>query len=167
MAKIVDIAAQIHEEIGEPTDISITSISFWLQTNVGALNVALNSNFSLDENTLEIGGLGEEEAAILKKMYECYFYGKRAKETMYAAGVDEVISVTSDGASVKKLNKGTLSKVYFDAQKQCKGDLDIMIKRYKRFVFRPVGLSGDDVIEADQISTDSRNVRIDQAGRVL
>lgn len=167
MAKIVDIAAQIHEEIGEPTDISITSISFWLQTNVGALNVALNSSFSLDENTLEIGGLGEEEAAILKKMYECYFYGKRYKENLGATGTDNVISVMSDGASVRKINKNEVAKNYLAAQKDCKEQINMMIKGYKRFVFKPVQIVGDDSIEEGTISSDTANVRVDERGQLL
>ena len=166
MAKIVDIAAQIHEEMGEPTDISIAAISFWLQTNLGKLNIAINGDFSLGDD-LEISGLGEEEASILKKMYECYFYGKRAKETLYAAGVDQVISVTSDGSSVKKLNKGTLSKTYLDAQKQCKEDLNMMIKGYKRFVFKPIQLVGDDTLAAGDISPQTRNSAVDQAGGLI
>lgn len=166
MAKIVDIAAQIHEELGEPSDMTIASISFWLQTNLGELNVLLNSDFVLGDD-LEVGGLGVEEAAILKKMYECYFYGKRMKETLYAAGVDQVISVTSDGSSVKKLNKGTLSKTYLDAQKQCKEDLNMMVKGYKRFIFKPLQNVGDDTLAAGDISPQTRNSVVDQAGRLL
>lgn len=164
MAKIVDIATQIHEEIGEPTDIGIASISFWLQTNVGKLNVALNSDFSLNETTLEIGGLGVEEAAILKKMYECYFYGKRFKETTGAAGTDQVIEVQSDGAKVRKIDKNQLSKTYLAAQKDCVEQLNVMIKGYKRFVFKPTQVAGDDSLSAGSISADARNSAVNESG---
>jgi|SRR6056300_331455 len=166
MAKIVDIAAQIHEELGEPSDMTIASISFWLQTNLGELNVLLNSDFVLGDD-LEVGGLGVEEAAILKKMYECYFYGKRYKENLGATGTDNIIQITSDGSSVKKLNKNEIAKNYLAAQKDCKQDLNMMIKRYKRLVFKPVNIVGDDSLPAESISTDTRNSSVDQSGGLL
>lgn len=164
MAKIKDIAAQIYEDLGEPSDMSIASISFWLQTSVGELNIKLNSDFVLDEDTLEIGGLGVEEAAIFKKMYDCYFYKKRMRETIGAAGVDQVIEVQSDGAKVRKLDKNQLSKTYLNIQRGCEEDLNRMVKQYKRFVFSPIQNVGDDTLEEYSISPYSKNVEVDSNG---
>ena len=41
-AKIVDIADEIHRELGNPTDLSVPPISYWLTTNLGQLNNLLN-----------------------------------------------------------------------------------------------------------------------------
>ena len=36
--KVVDIADEIHRELGSPSDLSISAISYWLRTNIGQLN---------------------------------------------------------------------------------------------------------------------------------
>jgi len=165
MAKIKDIAAQIYEDLGEPSDMSVASISFWLQTSVGELNIKLNSDFVLNEDTLEISGLGVEEAAIFKKMYDCYFYKKRMRETIGAAGVDQVIEVQSDGAKVRKLDKNQLSKTYLSIHKDCQEELDKMVKGYKRFVFSPTQTVGDDSISEGTISSEVKNTLVDSSGQ--
>ncbi len=52
--KIVDISDELFNELGEPDDISIASVAFWLRTNIGSLNVLLNKDYSINQSTLEI-----------------------------------------------------------------------------------------------------------------
>ena len=52
--KIVDIADEVYRELGEPADISIASVAYWLRTNLGRLNVLLNKPYLISETTLEI-----------------------------------------------------------------------------------------------------------------
>lgn len=65
--KIVDIADEIHRELGNPTDLSIPPISYWLSTNLGQLNNLLNLTLTLDEDDLEFStDLDGEQKVILK-----------------------------------------------------------------------------------------------------
>ena len=75
--KVVDVADEIYRELGSPTDTSVASISFWVRSNIGALNNHTNMEFTIDGSTLEVSylddddekvNLGIEDAAILKKM---------------------------------------------------------------------------------------------------
>ena len=54
MAKIVSIADEAYRELGDPSDLSIATISFWLRTNLGQLNNMLNIDAAIDESTLEL-----------------------------------------------------------------------------------------------------------------
>ena len=81
--KVVDVADEIYRELGRPEDTSIASISFWVRSNIGALNNHINMEFTIDGSTLEVNftddndekfNLGIEEASILKKMYLIYDY---------------------------------------------------------------------------------------------
>ena len=56
MAKIVSIADEVYRELGNPTDLSIATISFWLRTNVGQLNNLINIDASINQETLELDG---------------------------------------------------------------------------------------------------------------
>jgi hypothetical protein len=72
--KIVDISDELFNELGEPDDISIASVAFWLRTNIGSLNVLLNKSYTINESSLEVEGssteaFGINEKAIFKKLY--------------------------------------------------------------------------------------------------
>jgi hypothetical protein len=45
--KIVDVADEIYRELGEPNDLSLSSIAFWLRTNIGDLNILINKKFKI------------------------------------------------------------------------------------------------------------------------
>ena len=89
------------------------------------------------------------------------------RETMGAAGVDEIIQVTSDNMSVRKLNKNELSKTYLSIHKDCQEELDKMVKGYKRFVFSPISVVGDDFIKEDSVPADSTNLNVDKSGNLI
>ena len=72
--KVVDIADEVFRELGEPTILSIPAISFWLRANIGQLNNYIHTEFLVNTSDLEIKTsagveIGEEEKAVLKKMY--------------------------------------------------------------------------------------------------
>ena len=70
MAKIVSIADEVYRELGDPSDLSIATISFWLRTNLGQLNNMLNLDKVIDETTLELEEeLTVDQAVIFKKLY--------------------------------------------------------------------------------------------------
>ena len=43
--KIVDLADQIFRELGEPSDLTLPAISYWVRSNVGGVNNYLNTSF--------------------------------------------------------------------------------------------------------------------------
>ena len=43
--KVVDIANEIFIELGEPSSLSIPAITFWVRSNIGKLNNAINTQF--------------------------------------------------------------------------------------------------------------------------
>src|SRR3990167_8126772 len=116
---IVDIADSIFLDLSEPSDISIPVITYWIRrTGIGQLNNLLFISISINSSTLEFSPeLMIEEEVILKKLYQINYYNTKVTETLGAASVDSVLSVTSDGASVTKLNKNTLSQTYLMLKK--------------------------------------------------
>ena len=43
--KVVDIADELFREVGEDSNYSIASISYWVRANIGRLNSHLNAFF--------------------------------------------------------------------------------------------------------------------------
>ena len=72
--KVVDIADEIHRELGSPSDLSIPAISYWLRTNIGKLNNLLYLSLTVDDDTLEFStDLTDDQSVIFKKLYIIHY----------------------------------------------------------------------------------------------
>ena len=152
MAKIVSISDEIYRELGDPTDMSIATISFWLRTNLGQLNNLLNISIEIDSTTLELNGTGltADQAVIFKKLYFIHFYDLKIRSTLGAAGTDSVIEVSSDGARVRKINKNELSKTWLAARSAEQEELTRLITAYRITASEPLQVAGDDTIAENE-----------------
>jgi len=111
--KVVDIADEIFQELGEPSSISIPAITFWVRSNVGKLNNAINTEFAVNESSLEIQrkindittNIDIDEVAIFKKMYSVYYYDTQIRANVKGLETDAVVEVSSDGMRVRKTSK--------------------------------------------------------------
>lgn len=153
--KIVDIAYEIFEELGEPTNISIPSIAFWLRANLPKLNLLIDKNYSIGSN-LEIEPSRNQfnaeepftlkEKSILQKMYMVSYYERLFRNALGAASVDSVVSVTDDGSTVVKINKNEIAKNYSQLKNQTNNDLLELVKIYNLNQVNPKQVAGDDTI---------------------
>tara|TARA_R110000751_G_scaffold119680_2_gene220219 strand:- start:1247 stop:1744 length:498 start_codon:yes stop_codon:yes gene_type:complete len=152
MAKIVSISDEIYRELGNPTDMSIATISFWLRTNVGQLNNLLNISVAINDTTLELSGTGltGDQAVIFKKLYFIHFYDLKIRSTLGAAGTDSVIEVSSDGARVRKINKNELSKTWLAARSAEQEELTRLITAYRITASEPLQVAGDDTVAENE-----------------
>lgn len=145
--KIVDMAQEIYFELGHPTDLSVPAISYWLRNNIGILNNRINKDIIIDDNTLElVPNLGEAEKSIYKKIYECYFYDLKIKQTLGAINNDTLLEVTDGGGTVRRINRNETSKIYLEAKKNAFNELDMMIHDYNINDVGPLQVAGDDTV---------------------
>jgi hypothetical protein len=164
--KIVDIADEIYRELGEPSDLNIASIAFWLRTNIGDLNILINKKFYIIDSTLEIGieeGSGDEfkdiEKSIFKMIYSMHYYERLFRNALGAASTDSTIEIDQNGFRAKRVNKNELAKTYSDLRKQIADELQVLTKNYNLNEARPLQVAGDDTIEAPGRSYSySRNI---------
>jgi hypothetical protein len=156
--KVVDVANEIYVELGEPSTLSIPPITFWLRTNIGLLNSRINTDFYIDSTDFEIktvdksGAILEicvDEANILKKMYMIYHYDVKLRESLGAASTDTWVEISTDGTSVRRVNKIQQSQTYQTAKKTEMEDLDKLIAAYQRRASAPLQVAGDDTTAGD------------------
>ena len=137
--KVVDIADEIYRELGSPNVLSIPPITFWLRTNIGALNNYINEHYFIDKISLDIIKsekdsnleIDEEAKSILKKMYSIHYYDVQIRSTLGAASVDSVIEIQSDDTKVKRINKNELSKTFSNLKRVETEELHRLINAYK------------------------------------
>ena len=150
--KIVDIADEIHRELGSPSTLSIPAIAFWIRTNIGAMNNYLNTSFDVNSTSFEIEESGTqidpEAVSILKKMYHIHFYDGKLRDTIDAATTDSVVALSSDGSSIKKINKNEQSKTYMSIRTLHYNELKGLVTAYITKDTQPLQVAGDDTIAA-------------------
>jgi hypothetical protein len=164
--KIVDISDEIYRELGEPSDLSLASIAFWLRTNIGDLNILINKKYYIIESTLEIGIVEDSgetftdlEKSIFKMIYSIHYYERLFRNALGAASTDSTIEIDQNGFRAKRVNKNELAKTYSDLRKQIVSELDILTRNYNLNESRPLQVAGDDTIEAPSRSYSySRNI---------
>lgn len=156
--KVVDIADEVYRELNFPTDLSIPSISFWVRTNIGALNNLINTAYSINSTTLEIlqvppgatsgtEEIGENEKAVLKKMYFVHYYEKKIKENLGVGAIDQTIEISSDGMKIRKTSKTEIIRHLSSVKQQEFSELEKMVHFYKTNQSSPRQVVGDDTIE--------------------
>jgi len=151
--KIVDMAQELYFELGQPTDLSVPAISYWLRNNIGILNNKLNKDIVINDATLELDpNLGEAEKSVYKKIYECYFYDLKVKQTLNSINNDSVLEVTDGGGTVRRINRNETSKIYLDAKKTALTELTMMVGDYNVNDVGPLQIAGDDTVAGSFIT---------------
>ena len=153
--KVVDIADQIHRELGSPTDLGISVIAFWVRTNIGGLNNMINQNFKINgnyevdrvdpDNDILTVDIDINAISVLKKMYMVHYYDSKVRSTLSAAATDSVVELASDGSRIRKINKNEQGKTYAALKKQEYQELNA----YKAGEAVPLQVAGNDTIEGD------------------
>lgn len=161
MPKIVDVADQIYQEIGDPDDTSIASIAFWIRNNVGKLNSLIHTSYRVDPVTYEYSpAIDEEERAVLVSLYRVHYYGMKVRSNLGAAATAPVLEVTSDGATVRKVNMSTVAKDWMQLKRDEEKNVKDMVAAYNIDKAAPQQVSGDDNVSAydvDFTSVDAFN----------
>jgi hypothetical protein len=158
--KIVDMAQEIYFELGHPSDLSVPAISYWLRNNIGILNNKLNKDIVINDTTLELDpNLGEAEKAIYKKIYECYFYDLKIKQTLNSINNDSLLEVTDGGGTVRRINRNETSKIYLEAKKSAINELTMMISDYNINDVGPLQVAGDDTVAGSFITDKYYSIR--------
>ena len=136
--KIVDISDEIYRELGEPSDVSISSIAFWLRTNLGKLNILINKKYTINTLDLEVDAISPEtftiiEKSIFKKMYNIHYYDRQiikligkssalnlinqdtsssGENATTGSANSDSLEISENGFSYKKTNSESTSQIY-------------------------------------------------------
>jgi len=136
--KIVDIADEIYRELGEPSDVSIPSVAFWLRTNLGKLNILINKRYSINTLDLEVDAISPEtftitEKSIFKKTYKIHYYDRQiikligksntlnlinqdtsssGENATTGSANSDSLEISENGFSYRKTNSESTSQIY-------------------------------------------------------
>jgi hypothetical protein len=133
-----DETSQIHRRV--ETD----NISGWLESNVGQLNVLLDTTFSGGNPTLT-----NQQSGIFHQMFLQNWYEKQTRSVLKGVtqGSDMLEIQDEDGNKFTRHNRNVTAQVYKKLGEEAGDRLDSLITQYKVQKFNEVGpvqVAGDD-----------------------
>lgn len=153
---VIDIAYETWTELGEPDTITPNVIAFWLRTNVGQLNAAINTVYYINsyreiervklDNPTETELIGINEAAVFKKIYHVDYFDQQIRRNMISYTNSPVIQASADGHTIRLASPTEIGKNLSSFRKQSSEDLANAITSYKIDKSTPNQITGDDYI---------------------
>lgn len=129
---LTQLSDTIVREISDDETVSIPRVAFYLRSQVGNLNVLINTSFTIDSTTLEFSpDLTDDEAAILKEIYWIYYWNRKFQESLGSSGYT-VVEVKEGDSSVRRTARTEFAKLYMQAKKEHQTLLNNMVDLYKR-----------------------------------
>ncbi len=151
--KVADIANEIYMDLGEPTDLSVSAISYWVRASIGKLNsmifenFALNQDFEIVDSSNSDAEINIDAVAILKKTYLVHRYSVIVRSKLTDLGSDDVIEVQDQDSKVKRVDKNQLIKTISAEKKQEEDELRYLINAYRTKSTNPKQVVGDDIVQ--------------------
>lgn len=147
--KVVDIAQEIYFDLGEPTDLSIAAISYWIRANIGNLNNTIFANFAINDSYEIVEDDAEiniNAVAILKKMYMVHRYAVIIRSKITEVSANDVVEVQDQDTRVRRIDKNQLIRSISAEKKQEEEELRFLISNYRANRVNPGQVVGDDIV---------------------
>ncbi len=141
---VTTIADELYRELGEPNDISISSIIFWLTSNIGALNNYLGTSFSIvnPETAPTIDPeITENQKVIFKILYWIHYFKRQVSKNLGAAAYQNILEIREGNKTVERAKKTDVAAAFGEQLKELKSDLSGMILAYKMNAAAPLQVS--------------------------
>ncbi len=128
---IQTLSEDIFRELGSPASLSVPAVAYWARNHIGSLNSLLRTNFVLASDSLNVvPEIAEEEKVVLQKLFNIYYYDTQIRASLGAAGIDTVLEVTSDGATVRTASRNEIAKTWVQFKKTEQEDLAQLVAFY-------------------------------------
>lgn len=127
---VADLADEIFRELDQPSDLTTSSISFWLVSNTGKLNILLDIDIVIVSSEFS-PLLTDSEADIYKVLFEVDYYNRQVRTNLGAAAYTSIAEFKEGGRTVRKVNKTEIAKAYASALKDKRSELEQLILQFK------------------------------------
>lgn len=143
---ILQLATEIFDDLEQPSDVIISSITSYLKNNIGNLNILINESYVLNDDQSVTPPISQNAAGILKAIYMIRYYNKKILGTTGAAGYSPIKRVSSDGFTTEFSDSTSLAKFWLEMKKEAQKQLDDLCNAYKIDKVLPGQIAGDDTL---------------------
>lgn len=147
MANLGQIATDIfyYEFDADTNETNISSISGWLNANIGELNNLIFTSYSgtgID--------LAREEQDIFKHLYLANYYKKKSRNAIKSIGSsspsNNIVSVSDEDSSVTFINGNEVSKQFRALSKDHIDEMNKLVYAYNYYKAAPVQVSNKSMV---------------------
>lgn len=146
MANLFQVASGIffYEFDADTSEVNISSISGWLEANIGELNNLLYTSFS-GANV----DLNPEQANIYKHLYLGHYYKKKSRNAIKAlagGSGSAILSIRDEDSSVTFVNSNEISKQFRQISKDNFEEMNRLVNFYNSYQAAPVQVVGKNMV---------------------
>lgn len=153
---VSDISNELYLELGEPSDISIPSLNFWLESNIGTLNSWIGTSFSIDGGVFN-PDIDNKQKDIFKGIYYVHYWLRKANQNLGAAAYNAFSEWKEGNRTVKRTNQNDIAKNYLAVWRGAKDDLRDLILAYKLSISGPAQVTVANPIVMNYYKNGCRN----------
>ena len=138
MANLSQVASGIfyYEFDADTSEVNISSISGWMEANIGELNNLIYTQLSgadLD--------LSPEQATILKHLYLGHYYKKKSRNAIKAVAGgsgNAIVSIRDEDSSITFVNSNEISKQFRQMSKDNFEEMNKLVFTYNSYQAAPM-----------------------------
>lgn len=150
MKTLEELAQEVYEELGEPTDISEAYLVDWFRSNIGLLNTLLDLCYEIDVGTQQVSPLFyEDDSAIYAQVYYVKYFNKKFLSSSQAAAQDSWVEISSADRKIRRFSKNDISKGFLEAKRMANDELNNLVSLYKINRARPRQVIGEAGVNCD------------------
>lgn len=136
---IVDVADETYRELGSPRDTNIPKIVFWFTSNIGQLNILIDSCYTVESEVVS-PDLDDADKVIFKLLYSIYYYNRLITCNLGASAYDWSEVVEGD-TTIRRVSRNEVSKTYIQLKKALEDMLNRLTFMRRQGTVTPVSLS--------------------------
>ncbi len=141
MSVLGDLSQDISDnEFDSDTDIATTtSISGWLEANLGRLNSLIYTTYSGSGADLDL-----EAQSIHKELYLNHHYAKQSRNSLrgITRSTGEILSISDQNNSITFVNRNEVSKVYRGLASDSQARINSLVAHYNIYQAEPLQVGG-------------------------
>ncbi|MEK6880392.1 MAG: hypothetical protein AABY22_12320 [Nanoarchaeota archaeon] len=126
-----DRCSQFYEELGNPSGVSEAYIKNWFISNVGALNLLINTNYSGVTGIInpEISG---DAMIVFKEFFLKKYYDRQISLNLGAnAYNNDWVEISEEGTKIRRPAKTEIAKNYQVLSEKTQNNLDYYVKLFR------------------------------------
>lgn len=128
--KIYTIAEEVYRELRQPSNISVASVAYWMQCNLGLLNTQIGTEYILDSSGEASPEIGDTEAAVFKYLYQIEYYSKKLRSNLGSSAYIPVTQISSEGVRMRKVTKTEIARTIANVRKELENELTALTRAY-------------------------------------
>lgn len=142
---LVNLSDQVYRELETPDKISVASISFWISSNIGKLNMLINTAISVDRNGIFTPNLDSGQKELIKLLYYIYYFTNLVKNSLGSASYSWT-EVQEGDSRISQVSKNTIAQSYLMLKRDFQTELDNLVFFYKQNQCVPASYSSYETI---------------------